>query len=97
MLENIPPATVTTKITAATPVGRLCHPKTSPVPRNGRLVAEPRWSHDAWVYRDLDDNVFGVVAVAPDAAKPRRHQQPASSYRGPGVTDRHRTGSPDHG
>ena len=41
MLENIPPATVTSKITAATPVGRLCHPKTSPVARNGRLVAEP--------------------------------------------------------
>jgi hypothetical protein len=35
------PATVTSKITAADPVGRLCHPKTSPVAKNGRVVAEP--------------------------------------------------------
>jgi len=32
---------VTSKITAATPVGRLSRPKTSPVARNGRVVAEP--------------------------------------------------------
>ena len=52
--------------------------------------------YNASVYRDFNDNVLGVVAVARDAAKLRQQRQLSEQLQGLGVTDRNRAGQGDH-